>query len=198
MRNKKSDKDLLKDISKGDERAFQCLFDKHWDTLYAFVYRLINDEEQTKDILQNVFLEIWNKKEVLLIDEYVLPYLYRIAKNDVMSLFRRNKVRLEGNDVLIRNLGKSSSSDDRIIARQLKEVIDAELARMPFNMRQCFQLSKYEHKSIREIAGELMLSEQTVKNNISEALKRLRFCLNKGSLGYISLFIPVLLNLIQA
>lgn len=195
MRNHKSDKELLKEMSNGDETAFQCLFDCHWDTLYTYVYRLINDKDQTKDILQNVFLEVWNKKETLLIDDSILPYLYKIAKNDVMSLFRRNKVRLVGNDVLIRNLKRSSATDDRIIARQLQEVIDLELAKMPFNMRQCFQLSKYEHKSIREIALELMLSEQTVKNNISEALKRLRFCLNNGSLGYMTIFIPFLLNL---
>ncbi|WP_111634502.1 RNA polymerase sigma factor [Pedobacter cryoconitis] len=195
MRNHKSDRELVKDMNEGDETAFQCLFDFHWDTLYAFVYRLINDEDQTKDILQNVFLEVWNKKDTLLIDDSILPYLYKIAKNDVMSLFRRNKVRLDGNDILIRNLKRSSATDDRIIAKQLQDVIDLELEKMPFNVRQCFQLSKYEHKSIREIALELTLSEQTVKNNISEALRRLRFCLNDSSLGYLSVLIPFLLNL---
>ncbi|PTS92901.1 RNA polymerase sigma-70 factor [Pedobacter sp. HMWF019] len=195
MRNQKSDKELLEDIGKGYETAFQYLFDRHWNTLYTFVYRLIKDEDQTKDILQNIFLEIWNKKEILLIEESILPYLYKIAKNDVMSLFRRNRVRLDGHEVLIRNLKKSSAADDGIIVRQLQEVIDLELAKMPLNMRQCFQLSKYEHKSIREIALELMLSEQTVKNNISEALKRLRFCLNNESLGYMSMLITILLNL---
>jgi len=195
MRNQKSDKELLEDIGKGYETAFQYLFDRHWNMLYTFVYRLIKDEDQTKDILQNIFLEIWNKKEILLIEESILPYLYKIAKNDVMSLFRRNKVRLDGHEILIRNLKKSSAADDRIIVRQLQEVIDLEHAKMPLNMRQCFKLSKYEHKSIREIALELMLSEQTLKNNISEALKRLRFCLNNESLGYMSMLITILLNL---
>lgn len=195
MRNHKSDRELLKDMNEGDEYAFQCLFDYHWDTLYGFVYRLINDEDQTKDILQNVFLEVWNKKETLFIDDSILPYLYKIAKNDVMSLFRRNKVRLDGNDILIRDLKRSTATDDRIIAKQLQEVIDLELKKMPSNVRQCFQLSKYEHKSIREIAMELKLSEQTVKNNISEALRRLRLCLNDGSLGFMSILIPFLLNL---
>jgi len=195
MDNVKSDKELIKEISSGDELAFQHLFDRHWKPLYAFVDRLISDEDQTKDILQNSFMEIWKRKESLFVDDSLMPLLIKIAKNEVITLFRRNKVRLAGDQILISKLQRMEEADDRLIASELKQEIDNELVKMPFNMRQCFRLSKFENRSVKEIALELRLSEQTVKNNISEALRRLRTALLNSDAGYLALFSLALLNL---
>lgn len=191
----KSDKELLLAMCSGDDLAFQHIFDRHWQPLFSFVNRIIDDEDQTKDILQNTFLELWKKRENLIIQDSVMPYLIKIAKNDVISLYRRDKVRLAGDEILIGNLQRVTNPDELIIANELQQAIDTELVKMPLNMRQCFQLSRYENRSIREIASELMLSEQTVKNNISEALRRLRSVLTNESAGYLAMLIPVLLNL---
>jgi len=195
MDNVKSDKELIKEISTGNELAFQQLFDRHWKPLYAFVDRLIDDEDQTKDILQNSFMEIWKRKETLFVDDSLMPLLIKIAKNEVITLFRRNKVRLAGDQILISKLHRMEEADDRLIAAELKQEIDNELVKMPFNMRQCFRLSKFENKTVKEIALELRLSEQTVKNNISEALRRLRTALLNSDAGYLALFSLALLNL---
>jgi RNA polymerase sigma-70 factor (family 1) len=195
MMTNKSDKELLQAIRLGDEKAFQCIFDRHWNTLFSFVYKLISDEDQTKDILQNTFLEIWKRKDTLIVEDSIMPYLFKIAKNDVISLFRKDKVRLQGDEILVRNLQSADLPDERMLASELQQTIDTELVKMPFNMRQCFHLSRYENKSVRDIAEELRLSEQTVKNNISEALRRLRQALTHNSSGYLALLIPVLINL---
>jgi len=191
----KSDKELVGQICSGNEQAFQQLFDRHWKPLYAFVYRLINDEDQAKDILQNSFMEIWKRRDSLYVDESLMPLLTKIAKNEVITLFRRDKVRLAGDEVLIGNLQRIEAADDRLIASELQQEIDKELIKMPINMRQCFRLSKYENRSVKEIAIELRLSEQTVKNNISEALKRLRASLLMNNSGYLALLSVILLNL---
>lgn len=191
----KSDKELLDAVRTGSEQAFQCLFDRHWKALYAFVFRLLNDEDQTKDILQNTFLELWNKKDTLLVNDSLLPYLAKVAKNDVISLFRRDKVRLEGVETLVENLQRTAYSDERLLTNELQQAIDEELIKMPLNMQRCFQLSRYENKSIRDIASELLLSEQTVKNNISDALRRLRQALSSNPAGYLALLFPILVNL---
>ena len=191
----KSDKELVGQICSGNEQAFQQLFDRHWKPLYAFVYRLINDEDQAKDILQNSFMEIWKRRDSLYVDESLMPLLTKIAKNEVITLFRRDKVRLAGDEVLIGNLQRFEAADDRLIASELQQEIDKELIKMPINMRQCFRLSKYENRSVKEIAIELRLSEQTVKNNISEALKRLRASLLMNNSGYLALLSVILLNL---
>lgn len=191
----KSDKELFQAMRSGDEYAFQCIFDRYWHPLFSFVYNLINDEDQVKDILQNAFIEIWHKKESLLIEDSIMPYLITVTKNEVMSLFRKDKIRLAGDEILIANLKRVNHPDEHLIAGELQSAIDTELVKMPSNMRQCFQLSRYEQKSIRDIANELMLSEQTVKNNISEALRRLRNHLTSYSSGHLALFLLLLVNL---
>jgi RNA polymerase sigma-70 factor (family 1) len=190
-----TDKELLQAMRSGDEPAFQYIFDRYWQPLFSFVNRIIDDEDQTKDILQNTFIELWKKKDTLIVQDTVMPYLVKIAKNDIISLFRKDKVRLAGDEILISNLQRVSHPDELIIATELQQAIDTELVKMPLNMRQCFQLSRYENKSIRDIAAELTLSEQTVKNNISEALRRLRNVLTNDSAGYLAMLIPILLNL---
>jgi len=198
MMEGKSDKELFKAIRLGDEYAFQCLFNRHWQSLFNFVYKLINDEDQAKDVLQNAFIEIWHQKESLLVADSILPYLMTIAKNEVMSLFRKDKVRLAGNEILMASLKRVNHPDEYLIAGELQSAIDTELIKMPANMRQCFQLSRYEQKSIRDIASELSLSEQTVKNNISAALKQLRTRLTRYASGHPALLLLLLVNLTQA
>ena len=191
----KSDQELAEAIRNDDENAFECIFERHWQPLYAFVYKMITDKDQTKDILQNTFLEVWKRRESLFADESLLPLLIKIAKNEVISLFRKDKVRLAGDEILVRNLQREDLPDDKLMAAELQDAIDSELIKMPLNMRKCFHLSRYENMSIKDIAAELLLSEQTVKNNISEALKRLRHALTNNQSGYLALLIPVLINL---
>ena len=179
----------------GDESAFQHVFNRHWKQLFVYTCKLISDEDQAKDILQNAFIEIWTKKDTLIVEGSIMPYLISVTKNEVMSLYRKNKVRLAGDDLLIASLQRVNRPDEYLIANELQSAIDIELVKMPSNMRQCFQLSRYEEKSIRDIASELMLSEQTVKNNISEALRRLRNRLSRHDSGHLALGLLVLLNL---
>lgn len=191
----KSDKELFQAMRSGDEHAFQGIFNRHWQSLLTFVCKLISDEDQAKDVVQNAFIEIWHKKENLIVEDSIMPYLVTIVKNEVMSLFRKDKIRLAGDEILIANLKRVTHPDEHLIAEQLQSAIDTELVKMPCNMRQCFQLSRYEQKSIRDIANELMLSEQTVKNNISEALRRLRNHLSNYSSGHLALFLLLMINL---
>jgi RNA polymerase sigma-70 factor (family 1) len=190
----KSDKELVEALRYGDEDAFECLFERHWHSLYGFVYKMISDKDQTKDVLQNTFLEVWKRKETLFAEDSILPFLLKVAKNEVITLFRKDKVRLAGDEILISNLQRENLTDDKLLATELQDAIDSELIKMPVNMRKCFHLSKYEQMSIKDIATELLLSEQTVKNNISEALKRLRNALT-SNWGYLALLIPVTINL---
>ena len=190
----KSDKELVEALRSGDENAFECIFERHWQPLYAFVNKMIADQDQTKDVLQNTFLEVWKRKKTLYADDSILPFLIKVAKNEVITLFRKDKVRLTGDEILISNLQREGLTDDKLLATELQGAIESELIKMPVNMRKCFHLSRYEQKSIKDIAAELLLSEQTVKNNISEALRRLRNGLT-SNWGYLALLILVTINL---
>jgi len=183
------DKELLEAIASGDEQAFHILFNRYWKSMFSFVYRLTKDESHTKDILQDVFLYIWKNRDTLYAEQSFLPYLHTVARSNIMMAFRRDKIRLQGADVLLETIARSGQADDQLLLKEVKQTVDKELLKMPFNMRLCFQLSRFEDKSIRDIARELNLSEQTVKNNISEALRRLRISVEQGSLLYFSLLV---------
>ncbi|MBC6112699.1 RNA polymerase sigma factor [Pedobacter fastidiosus] len=172
--HQKTDKQLLEELGLGDENAFAHLFDRHWGTLFAFVSRMIGEDEQAKDIVQNTFIVVWKNKHQLLISDSLMPYLYKVAKNETISLFRKNKVRFDGMDTLAQDLHSVDNPENLLITKELESTIEIEVVKMPISMKKCFQLSRYENKSVRDIAEELSLSEQTVKNNISEALSRLR------------------------
>ena len=187
--NTQSDKELLRAMSSGEQAAFTVLFNRHWKSLFSFVHKLTQDESETKDILQDVFVYIWSNRDKLYANESFLPYLNTVAYSNVMMAFRRNKIKLQGADTLLQMVERSMESDDRLLYAEAKQSVDHALEKMPFNMRQCFRLSRYEDKSIREIAAELRLSEQTVKNNISEALRRLRLSIGQGSLLYFSILL---------
>jgi RNA polymerase sigma factor (sigma-70 family) len=193
----KTDQELFQAMQSGDEHAFQSLFNRHWEPLYKIIYKLLADDDQTKDILQNAFIEIWSKQDTLVVGASIFPYLVSVAKNEVISGFRKNKIRLVGDEVLLANLHRVTYPDEQLIAGELQHAIDSELVSMPVNMRQCFILSRYEDKSIRKIASELTLSEQTVKNNISEALRRLRKRLNGNATGFQAMLLMLLINLTQ-
>lgn len=185
----KSDKELLEAIASGNEQAFNALFNRYWKNLFSFVYRLTKDECITKDILQEVFISVWKNREKLYVEESFLPYLNTVARRNTMMSFRADKINLRRADVLLGQIERAAESDDQLLFKEVKQTVDNELLKMPTNMRQCFRLSRYEDKSIREIAAELGLSEQTVKNNISEALRRLRISVEQGSLLYLSVIV---------
>jgi RNA polymerase sigma-70 factor (family 1) len=185
----RTDKELIETIATGSPDAFQILFNRHWKSLYAFVFRLTKDEDHSKDILQDVFMYIWNNREKLYTKDSFLPYLYTVAKSSVMSSFRKDKVRLDGINTLLDSIHSPAHSDDNLLFKEVLLSVNTELSKMPSNMQQCFKLSRYEDKSIKHIAAELKLSEQTVKNNISEALRRLRYSVEQGSFLYLSILV---------
>ncbi|WP_293741641.1 sigma-70 family RNA polymerase sigma factor [uncultured Pedobacter sp.] len=166
--------ELIKAFTQGDDQAFRILFDMYWDTLYQFVTQQTGDEEQSKDIVQNAFVSLWQNRHNLVVGDSLLPYLFKITRNEIISLFRKNKVRLNGIEILVARLKTADDPENVLIAKELQFNIDLEMIKMPLSMKKCFQLSRYENKSIKDISAELSLSEQTVKNNISEAMRRLR------------------------
>lgn len=191
-----TDTELIDRIKNDDHGAFQQLFERYWDFLFAVIYRRLQDEDQTKDLVQDIFIHLWNNRRTLYATPSLEPLLVSSARNQIVSLHRKQQVRLMGEQELLYKIGRMEETDDMLLSKEIGQLIDEELVKMPLNMRRCFQLSRKEGKSITEIALELLLSEQTVKNNLSEALKRLRSGLGGYHAEYLSslLLIQLLLK----
>lgn len=168
-----TDKLLLTALKKGDELAFSVLYDRYWAELYTMCYRRTGDEDAAKDIVQNIFVNLWTSRKEILIENTLAPYLNRAVRNRTISFYKKNMASMS-RDAQFQHEQVQYAPDSSLDAKELEAVINDEIASMSDTMRKAFVLSRQENKSIREIATELSLSEQTIKNNISQALDRLR------------------------
>ena len=164
---------LLASLQSGSEDAFKILYNRHWEGVYTMIYRRLGDEEVAKDIVQNIFVNLWTSRNEIRVESSLAPYLNRAARNRAISYYKKNI------SDMIRDTGFQTeqvqySPEFDLEVKELEAVINEEIEKMPDTMRRTFVLSRRENKSIREIAAELSLSEQTIKNNISQALDRLR------------------------
>ncbi|MDR6785560.1 RNA polymerase sigma-70 factor (family 1) [Pedobacter africanus] len=184
-----TDQELLGAIKGNDHAAFEVLFNRYWEYLYSIIYRRLKDRDQAQDIVQDIFIYIWNSRASLSVRTGMEPYLFTAAKNQLYSLYRREKLKLTREAELQYQTPVSAQTDELVLFKEVDRLVTDELERMPDNVRKCFTLSREEGKSIREIALELMLSEKTVKNNISDALKRLRVHLGSYSAETLSILL---------
>lgn len=168
-----TDNKLLLGLQKGDQSAFKVLYERYWKEVYTMVYRRLQDEDAAKDIVQNIFVNLWISRKSISIENTLAPYLNRAAKNRTISFYKKNLADLS-RDNTFQDDQVQHSIEHSLEANELKAFFKEEIDGMPDTMRKAFVLSREEHKSIREIAAELSLSEQTIKNNISQALERLK------------------------
>lgn len=173
-----------------DEKAFAVLLKRYEHQMYDLIYKRTRSDEDSRDIMQDIFISFWNNRHKINIEKTAFPYLYRSAKYAIIDLFIKNKKVIAFQSLLLkRDEPFSYSVEETMIAAELKKQYEDELAKMPPTMKKVYTLSREESMSAKEIAKQLELSEQTVRNNITLALQRLR--LNFGSDQLITL-LPII------
>ena len=164
---------LLKD-PKQSEHAAELLFKKYYSQVCYAVYRIIPDTTTSEDIAQDVFMEIWRKRETIEINSSVKAYLKRAGVNKALNHIRAKKVNFENDDSYeMQNLSIRDHGDD-LEALDLQSIIDKAIDSLPERCRIVFSLSRFEELSYKEIASKLDISIKTVENQIGKALKILR------------------------
>lgn len=177
-----------------DEKAFATIVFRYNVVLYKYIYARVRAEHDTKDILQEVLISCWNNRANIKDPEKILAYMKRAAYYSVIDWQVNNKKVLARQGVLLEKDEPSTfPAEDQLIAVELRQKIDKEVAKMNDTMRKIFISSRWESKSIREIAEEYGLSEQTVKNTISLALKRIRLRLQTDQ--WLPFYILLILSL---
>lgn len=177
-----NEKELFHRIASGEEQAFTLLFLAYSKLLYPFVSDLLGSPTQAEEMIQQTFLNIWLKRDKLRDVDHPRAYIFRIAANECYMSLRKK--------ILARNylqqLPDNTISDDHPAAHfsllEVKELIGEAITQLPPTQRQIFCLSREQQLSVKEIASQLELSPQTVKNNLTKALKQIRFHLEQS--GY--------------
>ena len=184
---------LLSRIREDDHSAFDLMFERYWERLYRAALARLDDEAQAQDLVQEIFIKLWQRRHTLAIQTTLEQYLLSAVRFSVISYFRSQKVthvRLE--DALQRVELLENSIHDHAGYLELEQTLEQAVKHMPEMLQKVYQLRSENH-SVKAIASELGLAEQTVKNYISEVLRRLRIVVSEKhpeqSAAYIALIL---------
>ncbi len=176
------EQELLKLVSQGDKKSFEILFRTYYNRLCAYAISFVSRNDVAEDIVIDVFLKFWERRESLQITDSVSFYLFQAVKNSCINYLNREKYRkltVSENEVKLLKLKTDYSISDKypltdLIGRELEEKIRQEIEKLPEQCRQIFCLSRFEDLPHKEIAKKLGISENTVKVQIYRALVKLR------------------------
>jgi RNA polymerase sigma-70 factor (family 1) len=181
-----SDADLTQMLKEGDRIAFTEIYNRYKLVLQNHAWNKTRSTIDTQDAIQEVFSNLWKKRENIQIDSNLSGYLYTSVRNHILNLFAKKQVQDKYiNSIQQFSFQKTALTDYRVRESMLRDAIEKEIAELPPRMREVFELSRKQHLSHKEIAVIMGTTEQTVKKQVSNALKHLRTKL--GLLHYIYL-----------
>lgn len=188
-----SDQELSELLRQRDQFAFSEIYRKYWHTLYLHAYKMLQDEDEAKDIIQELFITLWSKAADMEIRTNLKSYLYTMSRNRIINHIRKNRI----NDDFILMLAEAMpESDNRMVQqiddRDLIALIEEEINLLPPRMRQVFEMSRKDFLSNKEIAALLGTTEETVKKQISNSLKTIK--LKVGKYAGVSVILMELLR----
>ncbi|WP_310588008.1 RNA polymerase sigma-70 factor [Runella sp. SP2] len=170
-----SDTQILIAIREGDERVFEQVFRKYYGGLCTYGRSILRDEEESEEIVQNVFVGIWEKRAELEITQSLKSYLYRAVHNHCLNRIKHQKVRDEHQQYTLYSQEEAYESVSQTVYKnELESELAKAIGKLPEQCRVIFKLSRFEELRYQEIADQLGLSVKTVENQIGKALKILR------------------------
>ena len=166
-------------LKKHNVHAFNELYSRYFKELYACAYKRLASRADVQDIIQDIFIAIWNNSSNIDTELSLRPYLFQSLKFKIIDKFNsRNKAPLSISYIQNFDIGGHGTSHDTMLAKELEDVLNTEINKLPSKMKEVFLLSRREYLSNDKIADRLSISSQTVKNQISIALKKLRWALD--------------------
>ena len=188
--NKNTDQQLVKSLQKGDVFAFNELFHKYSQKVYNFSIKHLENEEDTKDLIQEIFLKIWDKREKIDENKSFNGFLFTIALNSIRNYFRK---KVKDRKLINKWLEETESFSDTTKLstefRSLEKVVNSIVEQLPPKRRMVFKLSRNEGLSNSDIARQMNIQKKTVENHLNLALNYLREKLQNHSFLVILFFI---------
>ena len=183
------DRLLIQNLKAGDMKAFQEIFVTFSERLYNFTYSYLKDSFESEEIVQEVFLRIWEMREEIDEDKSFKSFIYRMTVNKVFNQMKHQVVRQKYEKYLLNfDHSLSESPEARLHFKELDERISMLLKKIPEQQRNVFKLSRIDGLSNPEIADKLGLSIRTVENQIYRATKFLKENLKSDYLFILFLF----------
>lgn len=183
------DIELVQKLQKGDVEAFDLVYEKYAGKLYGFALQYLKSTDETEELVQSVFLKVWENYKTLKKESSFKSYLFTIAYNEICNTFRRRShLQKFIGEQLIESSPTSNETEDLINYNSTRERIEQIVSKLPERQRTIFLKSREEGKSNKEIAIEHGLSSGTVDNYISESLKFIRSNMHEQNFSALLLF----------
>jgi RNA polymerase sigma factor (sigma-70 family) len=177
------DDDLVKAFQlNADIRAFEEIYKRFWFKLYTAAFKRTTSRQEAEELIQTIFERLWANREKAVINN-IGAYL-AVSLRNILNDFQRRKITAEKFRQSLDILSASNSTEEDVNRELLLKAIDSTLRELPEKTRNVFLLSRFENKSVREIAGNLDLTEKAVEYHITKAIKFLRQRLK----GYLHFF----------
>ncbi|MCB0617515.1 MAG: RNA polymerase sigma-70 factor [Saprospiraceae bacterium] len=164
--------DILRRFRANDPTVLQELFQQYYLLVCKAICRFIHDQDLMKDLAQNVFVRLWEKRGQLNINSSVPAYLHRMAVNEALGHLRRDW--RNDQDAEVPEHSSAGTVEDQFLETELRDHIERAVDSLPPKCKVIFQLSRYEERTYREIAEALDISVKTVENQMGKALRILR------------------------
>ena len=184
-------KSYIKELRKGSHKAFNSIYDMYADKVYGFVFAHTKSREISNDMVQETFLKLWTMRETLSLEGSLQAMLFTISHNKMIDMFRAqiNKVEFEDYIEYSENIEPGdNTTEKKIYYDDFLKALKICKSQLPLRQMEIFEMSRENGKSIEQIADQLKLSEQTVKNQLTSATKTLRTELLKYNFLYLILF----------
>jgi len=173
------EKHIIKELCNGSHEAFSRLFESYKKRIYGFLYNMLHSHEDVEDLLQLVFVKIWESRATMKHELSLDAYVFKIAKNSALNLLRQKTYRLLLEKQLIDTLKVSEDGEIPLIDNDLKRHLDLLIADIPERRREIFLLHYKQELTYKKIAEQLNISENTVDTQIRHARNYLRKQLGK-------------------
>lgn len=170
-----SDSELFSLLQQGDSNAFATIYKRYSGLLYQHGYNKLRNQEEVRDLIQELFTNLWDKRADINLTSNLAAYLYGAVRNKIFNIIAHQQVEKRH----LASLGEfveqgQVMADHQVRERELHKQIERAVASLPRKMREVFELSRNEHLTHKEIAERLAISDQTVNKQIKNALRVLR------------------------
>lgn len=183
-----SEQELLLQLQQGDQKAFTHLYRRYKDPLGYRLFQLLKNDALAEEVLQDLFLKVWEHRANIDPQQPFRAYLYRIAANLSYNLMNRaSKERaileqiIEGSTELYRHI------EEQLFQKENEALLHAAIERLPSQRKKIFIACKIEGKSYKEVADELRISPHTVNDHIQKAMQYLRMHIAASAHSYLAL-----------
>ena len=183
-----NEKELLQEIAIGNERAFRTLFHIYKERFYSVALKMTRSDEEAKDIVQDVFMNIWTKRESLVHINNPSSYFFTAVYRRVYHHYRKVALERKLSQIIPSEKNSINTTDEMILAHESSELISQAIDKLPPRQQLVFKLSKHEGLSREDIASQLHISPNTVKNHLTDALKFIHTFLRNSALAFSILF----------